>query len=343
MIVLCLALVLLCFLMYVVLDGYDLGVGTATLFERNATHRLHMMESVAVGWDANETWLILLAVALWSGFPLAFGAILPHLYLPVVVVLFALVVRGVSLELVSQSPPRRRAQLAFGVASLVASFGQGFALGALTSPVAIVNGTSAGSAFAGFTWFSVLAGLTVATAYLAAGYAYTKQKSNASLRTAAGRRGLLATAGAVVLTAATLVAINATAAPLQLGAPARASAFGVLLLFAAGGVAVAAATFRSTRSSNLADSLPLAGLAVATVSVFGAILVARLPVLLPPALTVDEAASPNNTLVFIVIAIGLLNMPLVLSYNLFAHRAFRGKVDTEPSPARGSSVDGALR
>ena len=128
MIVLCLGLVLLCFLMYVVLDGYDLGIGTATLFERNATHRLRMMESVAVGWDANETWLVLLAVLLWSCFPLAFGSILPHLYLPVVVVLFALVVRGVSVELVSQSPPRRGWQAAFGVASLVASFGQGVAV-----------------------------------------------------------------------------------------------------------------------------------------------------------------------------------------------------------------------
>lgn len=114
------ATVLLCLLMYVVLDGYDLGIGVATLFERDPAHRRHMLESVAVGWDGNETWLILLGVALWAGFPLAFGTILPHAYLPVTVLLFSLVVRGVSVEMASQAPPAPRWTTAFGVASLLA-------------------------------------------------------------------------------------------------------------------------------------------------------------------------------------------------------------------------------
>jgi cytochrome d ubiquinol oxidase subunit II len=317
------ATVLLCLLMYVVLDGYDLGVGIATLFERDPAHRRHMLESVAVGWDGNETWLILLGVALWAGFPLAFGTLLPHAYLPMTVVLFSLVVRGVSVEMASQTPPAPRWTTAFGVASLLASFGQGFVLGTLTS--AIVR---TGPAFGAFSWFCVLSGLTVTVGYTALGYAYTKHKSSGPLRESAARRGALATAVGGVLLALVLVTVDTTAAPLNLDSPGRAFAFAVLLLFAAGGAGTSLVTFPWKRQSGAADTLPLVGLVIATVSVFLALGVARYPVLLPPGLTVDGAVGPHSTMVFVLVGIGL-NMPLVLGYNVFAHRSFAGKLDAE--------------
>src|SRR5260370_15069200 len=110
-------LILLCVLMYVVLDGYDLGIGIATLFERDARRRHEMLELVAVAWDGNETWLVLAGVALWAGFPLAFGTILPHAFLPLIVMLFALIVRGVSVEMASQRPPAPGWDRAFGTCS----------------------------------------------------------------------------------------------------------------------------------------------------------------------------------------------------------------------------------
>src|SRR5918992_1290448 len=113
-------LALMCLLMYVTLDGYDLGIGVATLLERDARYRHEMLEQVAQAWDGNETWLVLLGVSLWAGFPLAFGTILPHAYLPLIVMLFALIVRGVSVELASQTHPAPRWAKAFGIASLVA-------------------------------------------------------------------------------------------------------------------------------------------------------------------------------------------------------------------------------
>ncbi|MFD3928208.1 cytochrome d ubiquinol oxidase subunit II [Streptomyces sp. NPDC058614] len=321
------ATVLLCLLMYVVLDGYDLGVGVATLFERDPAHRRHMLESVAVGWDGNETWLILLGVALWAGFPLAFGTILPHAYLPVIVLLFSLVVRGVSVEMASQAPPAHRWTTAFGVASLLASFAQGFALGTLTSALHLRGDAYTGSAFGAFSWFCVLSGLTVTVGYTALGYAYTKHKSSGLLRESAARRGAVATAVGGLLLVALLFAVDATAVPLNLDSPGRAFAFAVLLLFAAGGAGTSLVTFPWKRQSAAADTLPLGGLVVATVSVFLALGVARYPVLLPPGLTVDSTAGPHSTMVFILVGIGL-NMPLVLAYNVFAHRAFAGKPDT---------------
>jgi cytochrome bd ubiquinol oxidase subunit II len=321
------ATVLICLLMYVVLDGYDLGIGVATLFERDATHRRHMLESVAVGWDANETWLILLGVALWAGFPLAFGSILPHAYLPMTIVLFSLIVRGVSVEMASQAPPARHWTTAFGVASLLASFGQGFVLGTLTSALHLRDGVFAGSSFGAFNWFCVLTGATFTAACTALGYAHTKRKSSGRLRESAARRGVVTAAVAGGLLVAVLFAINSTAAPLNLSSPGRAYAFGGLLLFAAAAGATSLVTFPWKQQSGPADNLPIGGLVVATVSVFLALGVARYPVLVPPSLTVDNAAGPHDTMVFILVGIGL-NMPLVLAYNVFAHRVFAGKLDT---------------
>jgi cytochrome d ubiquinol oxidase subunit II len=339
-----LAVVLVCLLMYMVLDGYDLGIGVATLFEREAAHKRHMLESVALAWDGNETWLILLGVGLWAGFPLAFGTILPHAYLPMTVVLFSLIVRGVSVELVSQAPPARSWTTAFGVASLLASFAQGFALGTLTSAMHLDNGAFTGPAFGAFNWFCVLTGCTVTAAYTALGYAYTKYKSAGHLRESAARRGAVAAAVAGVLLVAVLFTIDSTAAPLDLSTPGRAFAFGGLLLFATVAGATALITFRWKQRSGAADTLPLAGLAVATVSVLLALVVARYPVIVPPGITVDNTVSPHGAMIFVLVGIGL-NMPLVLAYNVFAHRSFSGTFHpehhTDEPPAESAVVTGA--
>src|SRR5260370_299913 len=221
-------LILLCVLMYVVLDGYDLGIGIATLFERDARRRHEMLELVALAWDGNETWLVLAGVALWAGFPLAFGTILPHAFLPLIVMLFALIVRGVSVEMVSQRPSAPGWAQAFGI-----------------------------------------------------------------------------------------------------GVPVRAGGLVYLMAVAVAGAAVAAVTLRP---ASRYDALPLCGLAITVVATFLAVVVARYPVLVPPGLTVGNAASPGSTFDFIAVGIGL-NVPLVLFYNWYAHYAFHGKEASGAGPA----------
>lgn len=329
-------LILLCVLMYVVLDGYDLGIGIATLFERDARRRHEMLELVAVAWDGNETWLVLLGVALWAGFPLAFGTILPHAFLPLIVMLFALIARGVSVEMVSQRPPAPGWEKAFGIGSLVAALAQGVAAGTLATDLAITGGAYNGSAFGVLSWYSVLTALAVAAGYLALGYAYTKWKTTGELRAEAGRRGILAAAVTVVLGAACLGAVNATAAPLNLVAPVRAGGFAWLIAVAVAGAAMAAVTLRP---ASRYDALPMCGLAIAVVATFLAVVVARYPVLVPPALTVYNAASPNSTFDFLAVGVGM-NVPLILFYNWYAHYAFRGKRASGAEPA-GSGVPGA--
>ena len=320
------ALILLCLLMYVSLDGYDLGIGVATLVERDRRRRNELLEQVAQAWDGNETWLVLLAVSLWAGFPLAFGTILPHAYLPLIVVLFSLIVRGVSIEMASQAQPAARWERAFGIASLTASLAQGIVLGTLTERLTVVDGAFSGSAFGAIGWFSVLTAVTVTCIYLALGYGYLKWKATGELRAMAGRRGAVSAALASALGVACLVAVNRTAAPLNLASPGRAIGFAGLLLIAAVGMVMALVTLRP---ASRYDALPIAGLVTATVAVVLAVVVARYPVLAPPALTVADTVAPNTTMVFLAVGIGL-NVPLILFYNWFSHHAFRGKLDSGP-------------
>jgi cytochrome d ubiquinol oxidase subunit II len=326
---------LLCLVMYVVLDGYDLGVGIASLVERNGRHRHDLLEQVAQGWDGNETWLVLLVVSLWAGFPLAFGTILPHAYLALIVVLFSLIVRGVSVEMASQASPARRWERAFGIASLTAALAQGVVLGTLAEPLTVVGGAYSGSPFGAVGWFSALTAATVGCVYLALGYAYTKWKAAGELRAHASRRGTVTAALAAVLVVASLVAAGRTAAPLNLSRPGAAIAFAGLLVFAAAGVGIALVTLRPDYRY---DFLPLAGLVTALVAVLLAVVVVRYPVLVPPALTLENTVAPSTTMAFIAVGIGL-NVPLLLFYNWFAHHAFTGKITTAPeipdAPAPG--------
>jgi cytochrome d ubiquinol oxidase subunit II len=322
-----LVLILVCLVMYLVLDGYDLGVGAATLFERDERHRHELLEQVGQAWDGNETWLILLGVSLWAGFPLAFGTILPHAYLPLIVMLFCLIVRGVSVEMASQAHPAPRWERAFGIASLLVSLAQGVVLGTLTATLTMSDGTFAGSAFGAIGWFSVLTAATTTCVYLALGYGYLRWKSTGELRASAGRRGTVSVSLASLLSVACVAALDGTATPLNLHTPGRAVAFAWLLLFGAAGAVVALVTLRP---ASRHDSLPIAGLVTATASLLVALAVARYPDLMPQ-LTVADAASPHTTMVFLAVGIGL-NMPLILFYNWFAHHAFSGKLTSPERP-----------
>src|SRR5437660_11681397 len=148
-----------------------------------------MLERVAQALYGNESWLVLLGVGLWAGFPLAVGTILQHAYLPLIVMLFAIIVRGISVEMASQAGPAPTWERAFGFASLVAALAQGVVLGTLTASLTVVNGAFSGSPFGTMSWFSVLTAATVTCGYVALGCAYLKWKTSGELRANAGRWG----------------------------------------------------------------------------------------------------------------------------------------------------------
>jgi cytochrome bd ubiquinol oxidase subunit II len=313
-------IVLLCLVMYVTLDGYDLGIGALLLTEADRDRRREMVEIVATAWDGNETWIIILAVALWGGLPEAYGAMLPALYLPLIVMFFALVWRGVAVEMISQSGGLpRRWTLSFGVGSLVAAFAQGMAMGGLLSGVLIRDRRFAGPTFGFFSGYSVLTGITAVVLYGLAGAAFLRLKAEGRLRdraTAAGRVLLALTA---VLALVCALSLPATATSVHLNGPVRVTLFVIFAVVAAGGFVLAWIGF-----DRGPDRLALTGVATAEVAGLAGLVTVVVPVIVPPGLTVQAASAPGLTFDLLLFGVGA-NVPLLLFYSWYSHRVFRGK------------------
>src|SRR5215467_7086214 len=168
--------------MYVILDGFDLGIGILFPFAENEHERDQMMNSVAPFWDGNETWLVLGGAGLMVTFPLAYSIILPALYLPVIVMLLALVFRGVAFEFrwigVTSKP---HWTFAFAAGSTLAAFCQGLILGGLIQGIKVENGAFAGGAFDWATPFAVFCGLGLAAGYALLGALWLVIKTDGEL------------------------------------------------------------------------------------------------------------------------------------------------------------------
>lgn len=324
--------VLLAFTMYIVLDGYDLGIGVLTLFERDDRRRRDMHALVAWTWDGNESWLVLVALTLWAGMPLVVGIALPALYVALIPMLWSLIARGVSLELIDQHegwPPVWGK--VFGIGSLVAGFCQGAAFGGLVAGVDVD-----GSSFVGgpFTFlhhgYAVLTGLTAVALYVLAGCAWVYLKSDGETQLRAARAGRVAVVLLAAGTAASwLLAPVAGPTTLDPGATARLPIWIAGAAVLAAGLVLGLRSFSSDPRGRRSDRAPV----FATLAVYaGGLLLAGgllYPHLVPPDITVHEAASPHSSLLFMTIGLGVL-IPIILTYQAYAYWAFRGKVDVKP-------------
>ena len=152
--------------LYVILDGFDLGIGVLFPFAANERERDQMMNSIAPFWDGNETWLVLGGAGLLVAFPAAYAVIMPALYLPVIVMLLALVFRGVAFEFRAIAVTSKKYwNVAFPAGSTVAALCQGIILGGLIQGIKVENGAFAGSAFDWATPFALLCALGVLAGY----------------------------------------------------------------------------------------------------------------------------------------------------------------------------------
>src|SRR5512132_4509304 len=169
--------------MYVLLDGFDLGVGIMAPFAANEDARTLIMNSVAPIWDGNETWLVLGGAGLFAAFPVAYAVILPALYLPLTAMLLALVFRGVAFEFrFKATTHRHRWSQAFAAGSIVATFAQGVTLGALVQGIAVADRQFAGGAFDWLTPFSLFTGASVVAGYALLGATWLVMKTDGELQ-----------------------------------------------------------------------------------------------------------------------------------------------------------------
>jgi cytochrome d ubiquinol oxidase subunit II len=292
-----------------------------------------MIEVVGNVWDGNESWLILLAMGLWGGMPDAFATALPGLYLPLLVMIFALVVRGFAVEMVLQRPVSDRTWTRlFGVGSLVAAFSQGVLFGGLLSGVTVRNGL-----FAGATWdflghgYAVLTGLVTVTLFSLAGAARLQAKTDGTLRDQMGavaRPLVLVTVAGVAASAALLPV--ATSARLYLGGVDRWLPFGYAVLVAAAGLWTA---YR--RAGRTPDGIPFAAVAAVETAGLVALLALFYPQIVPPSVTLYSSAASRETIAFLVVAIGVIG-PVTIAYHVYANWVFRGR-----QPLDDDAVSGA--
>jgi cytochrome bd ubiquinol oxidase subunit II len=310
-------------LAYVVLDGYDLGIGVLTLFQPDAARRRQMLEVVGNVWDGNETWILLLVVGLWAGFPDAFGTALPSLYIPLIVMVFALFFRGFATEMALHRDLSDRTWIRlFGAGSLVAAFAQGVLFGGLLCGVTVRN-----QLFAGATWdffghgYAVLTGLANVALFCLSGAAMLQAKTGGALRDQmAGlvRRLTLVTVWAVTLSAALLPL--ATSAPLHLGDVDRWLPFGYAVVVAAAGFCTA-----YWRAGRAPDLIPFLAVTAAEIAGLVALVALYYPQLVPPSVTLYSSTAGRETLAFIVIAFCLIG-PGTIAYHAYSNWVFRGRL-----------------
>jgi cytochrome bd ubiquinol oxidase subunit II len=313
-------------LMYVLLDGFDLGIGILFPFIKAQKHKDVMMQSIAPIWDGNETWLVLGGVGLFSAFPKAYSTILPALYLPLVLFLLGLILRGVSFEFRFKATRLRRLwDWTFAGGAILATFMQGIVLGRFIQGFPIVDGRYAGKSFDWLTPFSVVTGIGLIMGYALLGATWLIIKTEGELQEWCRRAALR-------LMFAVLFFIGVISLWTPLLQPAIAERWFSLpniLYFLPVPVhtcVLALTLFVSLRKRW--EYMPF----IASVGLFflsyTGLAISLWPYIVPRVMTIWQAASPPESQLFVLTGV-LLLMPFVLAYTIHSYWVFRGKVVME--------------
>lgn len=313
-------------LVYVILDGFDLGIGILFPFGESESDRDLMMNSVAPVWDGNETWLVLGGGGLFAVFPLAYAVVMPALYMPIILMLLALVFRGVSFEYRWRTVRGKRIwDIAFFGGTFVAALSQGIALGALVQGIEVDGRAYAGGWFDWLTPFSILTGLAVVVGYALLGATWLVLKTEGDIQSRVRRYawGL----GAATLA---LIGLVSLLTPFQepeyfrrwFNLPASLFSMIVPVLM----LGLSWAFFTGLRDGK--DLQPfLSALGFFVVSFIGiGIGISFYPMMVPPSLTIWQAAAPESSLAFALVG-ALILVPIILAYTAYAYWVFRGKID----------------
>lgn len=313
-------------LAYVVLDGFDLGIGILFPFFPDRKPRDLMTNSIAPVWDGNETWLVLGGGGLMAVFPAAYAAVLPALYMPIIIMLLGLIFRGVAFEF------RWRTQRAshywdygFWIGSTIAAFTQGIALGALVQGIEVADRAYAGGWWDWLSPFSLLTGVAVVVGYALLGSCWLNLKTLGDVQHQAKRVAqVLGIAMLVLIAAVSLWSpfINPVYFDRWFGWPT--AFFSALVPLLLAGCAFAL-WHGLTTDKHLQPFLAALGLFVLSFVGLG---ISFYPYIVPGSLTIQEAAAPDSSLLFLLVGAAIL-VPTILAYTGYAYWVFRGKLDPD--------------
>jgi cytochrome d ubiquinol oxidase subunit II len=309
--------------LYVLLDGFDLGVGILWGFAPEA-ERSRVMNAIAPVWDGNETWLILGGLGLLAVFPLAFAIIIPAVYFPILLMLMALVFRGVAFEFRFHQPLIAGFwSRGFCAGSAVAAFAQGTVLGSFIQGFTVEDRTFAGSSWDWLTPFSVLTGLALMAGYALLGAGWLIIKTDGALQDWARRMGRICLSGVVIAILAVSVwtpLMDATIAQRWFAWPNIALLAPVPIV-----TAILACAAWYALSGWGADAAPfLTSIGLFLMSYLG-IAISRWPMIVPHHYSLRQAASSPSTQAFLLIGT-LVLLPVILMYTAWSYWVFRGKV-----------------
>jgi cytochrome d ubiquinol oxidase subunit II len=307
-------------LLYVLLDGADLGIGILFGLTRGEANRLVMLSAVAPIWDGNETWLVVSGVILWGAFPLVYATLFSAFYLPLFFILAGLILRGVAFEFRDKTQRMRWIwDLSFAGGSLVAGFMQGTTVGALVEGLQVSNGQYSGGDFGWLTPFAALCGIGLCLGYALLGACWLVKKCDAEVRDTAHRQIRILAISVLVF----LLVVFAYALAEHLPILHRWIDRPYLFVFPAIGAIAAIVLALSILRQN--DRWPFYTVALIFVSAFGTLALSFWPYIIPFVITIDEAAAPRSSLVFMFWG-GVVVFPLMLLYTLISYSVFRGKV-----------------
>jgi len=312
-------------LAYVVLDGFDLGVGILFAAERRKSDRDTMVNSIAPMWDGNETWLVLGGGGLFAVFPLAYAVIMPALYPVILGMLFGLIFRGVAFELrfrARTAVGQRLWDLSFFGGSALAALCQGLALGGLLQGIHVVDRHYAGGWFDWLTPFTALCGVAVVVGYAWLGACWLIWRTEGELQRRARRRAAALAVGMLAL----IVAVSLWTPFLNPAFLHRWFGWPGILLTSPVPILLAAVAFGFAAGIRRRHHLTpfLCALAV-FVLCFAGLGISFYPLIVPPGITIWQAAAPRASQLFVLVGASVL-IPLILAYSGFSYWVFRGKV-----------------
>jgi cytochrome d ubiquinol oxidase subunit II len=310
--------------LYVLLDGFDLGVGILFGFAPDADSRSLVMNSIAPIWDGNETWLVLSGLALYSAFPLAFAIILPAVYFPVLVMLLALVFRGVAFEFRYKDAPHRTFwDHAFSYGSAIATFAQGIVIGSYIQGYHVAGRQFAGGSLDCFTPFSIFTGFALLAGYGLLGAGWLILKTEGDLQAWARRMGRWCLLGVLIA----IAVVSAWTPLLDRDIEQRWFTWPNIAILAPVPVLTLLTALWEWRSlaRPSSDVSPFLAAVALFVLTYSGIAVSLWPMIVPHHFTLWEAASSPSTQIFLLVGT-LFLLPIILMYSGWSYWVFRGKV-----------------
>ncbi len=311
-------------MMYVVMDGFDLGIGILFPFVKDRSERDCMVNTVAPVWDGNETWLVLGGAGLFAAFPLAYSFLLSALYLPLVLMLAGLIWRGVAFEFRFKAAEEHQWfwDQAFAWGSYIAAFFQGVALGAVITGFKVDGPSYTGGAFDWITPFSLFTGLGLLVAYALLGSTWLIMKTEGALQ-----RRMIELARPIALALLGVIAIVSIWTPLvHRDVAARWFTLPNLIFFAPVPILVVASTLGILhflkREPHAAPFILALALLFLGYSGLG---ISLWPNIIPPDVSIRAAAGPPQSLGFALVG-ALFIVPIILTYTAWSYYVFRGKV-----------------